>query len=134
MYSMNWYHFVLYQSIALTNHSCRRFSTAILPIITQGYTPSKRMHVHTHTHTHTYIHTHTQSKAKPSAAGMWSRCGHLCTTQVLWVSTSMQSWGRTSSPQEAVPCLTGEGVGTRSPTWTFNCYMRHGQLSICFPS
>ena len=46
----------------------------------------------------------------------------------------MPSWGRTSNPQKAVPCLTVEGVGTQSPTWTFNCYMRHGQLSICFPS
>ena len=46
----------------------------------------------------------------------------------------MPSWGRTSNPQEAVPCLTVEGVGTQSPTCTFTCYMRHGQLSICFPS
>ena len=46
----------------------------------------------------------------------------------------MPSWDRNSNPQEAVPCLTGESVGTRSPTWIINCYMRHGQLSICFPS
>ena len=46
----------------------------------------------------------------------------------------MPSWGRTNNLQEAVPCLTVEGVGTQSPTCTFNCYMRHGQLSICFPS
>ena len=73
MYSMNWYHFVLYQSITLTNHSCRRFSTAILPIITQEYTLRKCTHARTRTHTH---------KAKPSAAGMpsgqyWGTCAPL---------------------------------------------------------
>lgn len=27
--------------------------------------------------------------------------------------------GRTNTPQEAVSCLTSEGVGTQSPTWAF---------------
>ena len=42
----------------------------------------------------------------------------------------MPSWGRTSNPQKAVPCLTVEGVGHLD----LHCYMTHGQLSICFPS
>ena len=42
----------------------------------------------------------------------------------------MHSWGRTSNPQEVVPCLIVEGVGHLD----LHCYMRHGQLSICFPS
>ena len=67
-------------------------------------------------------------------ATQWPALGHLCVTQVLWVTPGIPSWGRTGNLQGAVLCLTGEGVDTQSPTWTFHCYMRHGQLSICFPS
>ena len=92
------------------------------------------MYIHVHLLTHT---THTQQSLQLPLGGhtaQWPALGHLCATQVLWVSAGMSSWGRTSNPRETVPCLTGEGVGTQSPTWTFNCYMRHGQFSICFPS
>ena len=100
-------------------------------------------HVHTCTLARMYTHAHTHAKAKQKQslqlplyghASQWSALGHLCATQVLGVSAGMPSWGGTSNLQEAVPCLTDEGVGIRSPTWTFNSYMRHGQLSIWFPS
>ena len=91
---------------------------------------SQTLHYVARTHTHAHAHTHAHTKAKPLAllrghAAQWPALGHLYATQVLWVSAGMPSWGRTSNPQEAVPCLTGEGVGTRSPTWTFTCYIRH---------
>ena len=38
--------------------------------------------------------------------------------------------GLYSNLQEAVPCLTGEGVGTQSSTWTVVHYMIHGQLAF----
>ena len=63
--------------------------------------------------THARTHTHTQ---KQSLRLMWSplvsepALGHLCAARVLEVNTGMSSWGRTSDPQEAVPCLTYEGV------------------------
>ena len=105
------------------------------------------MHVHIHTHmfacSHTQ-HTHTQQRTKQKqsllAAAKRSRLpsepalGYLCATQVLGVSSSKSSWGRTSSLQGAVPCLTDEGVGTQSPTTAFTHYARHGQFGVCFPS
>ena len=82
--------------------------------------------------THTCTHAH--KKAKPSAVVLaWSRLpsgpavGYLCaTTQVLWFSVGKSSWGRTSNPQETVLCLTGEGMGKRSPILIFTYYVRHG--------
>ena len=37
---------------------------------------------------------------------------------------------RTSNLQESVPCPTGEGVGTQSPTWILTYYAR---LAFSFP-
>ena len=66
---------------------------------------------------------HVKAKTKPSASVLAlpseSALGHLCATQVLGVSAGKFSWGRTGNPQEVVPCPTGEGAGTQSPTWTF---------------
>ena len=45
----------------------------------------------------------------------------------LWSSTSESSRSRNSSPQEAMPCLTREGVGSYSPPGSL-------PTSIYFPS
>ena len=67
---------------------------------------------------HACKHTHTQKPNGYHWAIMptqWLALGHLCTIQVLRVSAAKSSRDRTSNPQEAVPCQTGEGVGTKVP-------------------
>ena len=88
--------------------------------------------MNTHAHTHAHAHTHIVKQSLrlpclPSVPALW----HLCATQVLWFSVGNSFCGRISNPQEAVPCLTGKGVGTRSTIWTFTHYVTCWTVDIC---
>jgi len=78
------------------------------------------IHTHTYTHTHTRIstHIHIYTHIKSCAHPQWTTTGCLYNTQVLGVSTSKSSQSRTSYPQETVPCLTDDGVGTQNHTYS----------------
>jgi len=89
----------------------------------------------------TQRHRHaTHKKAKAKSKVFWlllnSHTYPVTSTgaPVCYSGTVNQRWqillGRISDPQEAVPCLTDKGVGTRSPTWILTYYARHGQLSF----
>ena len=80
-------------------------------------------------------YTHKRTKTKPFGCywavtlNQWLVLGHLCVSRVPWVGASKSSWGKTNNLWEAVPCLTGEGVGTWSPTIY---YVRHRQLTCTY--
>ena len=78
------------------------------------YVPQEYTHADTDTHTHT--ETHTKQKNKPSSAVVTQSNGHLYTTQVLRVAYANHPGGRSGTLQVAIPCLTSECVGIRSPT------------------
>ena len=79
----------------------------------------------TDTHTRTRAHTE-QSKVQPSATMLAWTCLS-CEPTLGPVCTGIPSWGRTGNLQETIPCLTGEDVGTQSPTH------QHGQLVFASP-
>ena len=76
----------------------------------------------------THIHTHTHTCSEPALK-------HL---QVHYPGVMSQHqqifWDRTSYSQEAVSCLTGEGMDTQSPIWTFTHSAIHGQLAFTYTS
>ena len=72
--------------------------------------------------------THSTQTAKDvTLPYTWSRLPRNTGTPVHYSDAGNSSWSKNRTPQEAVPYLTSEGVGTQIPITHF---VRHGQLTL----